>query len=118
MSNVLKLIAVAIVAILIGFSIATLVGDNQPANIGGSTSDSWSVGGNLTVDGTSTLTGAVTTSGDLTGDDFVSSKSTGTSTLDLLGAVSCIEMVAANGSTTAFYATTSSSGLVQIDSCN
>lgn len=42
-------------------AILVLVGGNQSApSLGGSTSDSWSVGGNLSITGTSALTGGVT----------------------------------------------------------
>ena len=101
----LKLVAVALVSILVGWAIAGLIG-NQSASLGGSTSDNWSVGGNLSVTGTSSFL-----------DDLTINDSGATSTLNFL-TTSCIEMVATNGSTTAFVATSSTSGLVRVTSCD
>ncbi len=54
------LLAIVLVASLIGGAIAGLVGGNQSSILGGSTSDSWSVGGDLSITGASTFTGAIT----------------------------------------------------------
>jgi autotransporter-associated beta strand protein len=55
-----------------------LVGGNQSGPLGGSTSDSWSVGGALSVTGASTLTGDATISG---GTVNVTTSNTATSTV-------------------------------------
>ena len=57
MSKILKLITVAIVTFLVGIAVAGLVGNNQ-STLGGSTSDNWGVGGDLTVTGSLTTNGA------------------------------------------------------------
>ena len=120
MKNILQIAAVVLVASVIGGVVAGLVG-NQSATLGASgtrfpngiSADSTSPSAGEVRGTTLVTTGAITFGGDIS-----STEATGTSTLDLLGARSCIEMVASNGSTTAFYATSSTSGLVQISSCN
>lgn len=72
--------AVAVAALIIG-SVA-LVGGNQSVPqpvFGGSTSDNWSVGGNLSVTGTSVFTGRLTTDGGILRSSTNSTTTTATS---------------------------------------
>lgn len=68
---ILTIAIVTLIGGLLGGYISGLVGGNQSGTLGGSTSDSWSVGGNLTVAGDTTLSG-----GDLTVTTGVSATST------------------------------------------
>lgn len=78
--------AMAVVALML--SVYALVGDNQPVTFSGSTDDSWSVGGNLTVTGASAFTGAPTFTADATfnggdGGIVVTTSNTATSSIEV-----------------------------------
>jgi hypothetical protein len=98
MRNILKTVGTIVASVLLSVLVVTALVGNQS-------------------DGTLGRSGTAFPYGISSGRTISSTQATGTSTLDLLGARSCIEMVASNGSTTAFYATSSTSGLVQLASC-
>jgi len=80
--------------LIIAVLILVLVGGNQSAPLGGSTSDSWSVGGALTVTGASTLTGDATFSGG-DGGIVVTTSNSATSSIE----VGCIQTYATSTAT-------------------
>lgn len=118
MNKIIQWVAIGLAGAALIISSVALVGDNQPVDVeallGGSTSDSWSVGGNLTVTGTSLLTGGTTITGDQVvsgGTLNVTTSNTATSTL----VVGCIEFYATSTATAhKFQASTTPGAMVSV----
>lgn len=117
MKNILKSALPALISGLVAaIVVVALVGDQSVLGASGTRFPR-----GISADSTSPSTGQVrgttlTATGDVTADGFVASN-TGTSTLNLSAGFSCLTLKATNGSTTAFVATSSTSGLVQVASC-
>ena len=94
MNKIITWIIGGIATIALVISSVALVSDNQstPSTVGGSTADNWSVGGNLSVAGTSAFTGDATVSG---GTLNVTTSNTATST----AIIGCVQTYATSTAT-------------------